>query len=44
MSFASLALNVKKWGSLVAFDFRGHGINKNPDSTLSLSNLVSDTI
>jgi protein phosphatase methylesterase 1 len=29
MSFAVLALNIKKWGSICAFDFRGHGMNKN---------------
>jgi len=44
MSFAVLATHVKKWGSLAAFDFRGHGINKNADQTLSLKNLVQETI
>ena len=31
MSFALMASHVKKWGTVVAFDFRGHGMNKNED-------------
>lgn len=44
MSFAVMASHIKKWGSVVAFDFRGHGLNKNEDQTLSQENLIEDSM
>jgi len=44
MSFALLALHIKKWGSLIAFDFKGHGLNQNTDDNLSLNSLIDETM
>ena len=45
-SFACLAGEVKKFATLVAFDFRGHGENKRKENTNDLSSetLIEDSI
>ena len=45
-SFALMAKEVKKWGTVVAFDFRGHGHSKveNDKEDLSLNTLIKDTL
>lgn len=46
MSFACLAKEVKHFGTLVAFDFKGHGFSKNTKNVedMSIETLVNETI
>lgn len=46
MSFALLAKEVKHYGTLVAFDFKGHGFSKNQKNLedMSIDTLVHETI
>jgi len=46
LSFACAAKEIKKFARTLAFDFRGHGDNSNPegDSDLSVDTLVHDTL
>lgn len=45
-SFACLAKEVKHFGTLVAFDFKGHGHSKNTKDVedMSIETLVNETI
>lgn len=43
-SFACLAKEIKQFGTLVSFDFRGHGLSKIESSDdLSIDTLISDS-
>lgn len=46
LSFALLAKETKKWGTLVAFDYRGHGFSKvkENEDDLSLNTLINDSL
>lgn len=46
MSFALLAKEVKHFGTLIAFDFKGHGYSKNTKNLedMSIDTLVHETI
>ena len=46
MSFALLAKEVKHFGTLIAFDFKGHGFSKNQKNVqdMSIGSLVNETI
>lgn len=46
MSFATLAREVKNFGTLIAFDFKGHGFSKNVTNLedFSIDTLVSETV
>jgi hypothetical protein len=46
MSFALLAKEVKSFGTLLAFDFKGHGASKNNQNTsdMSIETLINETI
>lgn len=46
MSFALLAKEVKHFGTLVAFDLKGHGFSKNVKNLndMSIETLVNETI
>lgn len=46
MSFALLAKEVKHFGTLIAFDFKGHGFSKNQKNLddMSIDTLVLETI
>lgn len=37
MSFALLAKEIKHFGTVLAFDFKGHGVSKNEKNVLDLS-------
>lgn len=45
LSFALLAKEVKKFGTLLAFDFKGHGFSKKTDSLedMSVETLKAET-
>lgn len=46
LSFACAAKEIKKFARTIAFDFRGHGDNCNPqgETDLSVDTLVNDTL
>jgi len=45
LSFATLAREVKNFGTLVAFDLKGHGFSKkNNNEDFSIETLNSETI
>jgi alpha-beta hydrolase superfamily lysophospholipase len=46
MSFALLAKEVKHFGTLLAFDFKGHGSSKNHQNVedMSIETLINETI
>jgi protein phosphatase methylesterase 1 len=46
LSFACAAREIKHFARTLAFDFRGHGDNKNPDgeNDLSAETLVNDSL
>lgn len=43
-SFACLAGEIKKFGTAVAFDFRGHGQSKVESKDLHIDTLIKDTL